>query len=344
MRKVEYGVVTGYATSLNIVANDITYALNKIGHSAKTFNWQVQFYDAKNLFEKAIVVIPFDPLTCISWFLMAWDYAKVKIPVIMYVTVEGVPKEHHVKDWFRNGLRYIANSQYTMEMLEKVNVQVLDVIPHGLNLEDISRANPNKELLKSTLNCKMIFGVVCSSLGRKGLPMLSMVAEKVKDKLPDVKFYVYSTEDAMGLFEGLSNVYYDPRFGKLDRTQLLSLMASFDFYICPSHSEGFCMPVLESEALGVPVICGEYKPLTEITTDKTALYVPIYDVELRDDMFGMYFTYHMYRVDDMVERVVEAYDLYMNNRDKYDEMCSNARSFAKKFDAVKIYRKFTRWI
>jgi|GEM_PF-1631154 len=346
MVKVEFGVISGYVPSLRTVGMDIAYALNKLGHSARYYSYQVPYYDAKKLFSKAIVFIPFDPTYVGNWCLMATEYCKARIPTIMYVTVEGVPKKRYIKDWIVSECMYYAVSEYVKEMLEKVGVPVIDIIYHGVNFDDVRKAKENisfkKKLLHSKVNAKVIFGTVSSSLPRKGLKMLTHVANLVAEEIPDAKFYVFTKITPAGQVLTGKNIIVDQRFGKLTRDEVLSLIGSFDYYLCPSHAEGFGLPLLEANAMGVPVICGEYKPLTEITSPKSTLYVPIYGVEERDDGYGILFTYHLYNADDMAEKVKEAYEIYMSNQEKYQQMCRDAEENAKKFDILKTYSKFIR--
>jgi len=340
MVKVEYGVVSSYVPSLKTVASDIAYALNKLGHSARYYSYQVPFYKAKNLFSKAIIFIPFDPVYVSSWCLMARDYSKAHIPNVIYTTVEGIPKEKMIRDWLRSDLIYIACSQYVKEMLEKVNIPVEDVIPHGVNLTHVNQAEPMKEYLKLKLNAKVVFGTVCSTLPRKGLKTLAEIAKMLEKELPEAKFYVYTRLIGENPFTGLKNVFVDSRFGRLDRTKILSLIGSFDYYLCPSYAEGFGLPLLEAHALGIPVICGEYKPLTEVTCPEASLYVPIYDVIEQDDGYGIMFTYHLYDANEMASKVKEAYEIYTCNQEEYKQMCSKAKEHAKQFDILKTYSKF----
>ena len=342
MTEVEYGIVTGSAPSLQTVGNDIAYALNKLGHSAICTRYQVPYYRAKKLFNRAIVFIPFDPLCSTAWFVMAKDYLKAGIPTVFYTTVEGIPKEKYIKDWYASDLLYIANSEYTKEMMEKVNIPVSEIIYHGINLDHIAQSKPQKDLLKAKLNAKVVFGTVCSDLPRKGLKTLAQVTKLVEEELPDAKFYILTKIMGRSYFTSTKNVVIDPRFGKLERQKVLSLIGSFDFYICSSHAEGFGLPLLEAQAQGVPVICGEYKPLTEITTKETSLYVPIYDVRYQDDRYGILFSYHLYNPEDMASKIKEAYEIYTCNQEKYHQMSQKAKEQAKKFNILDVYKEFIR--
>jgi len=341
---LDVGIVSSYVPSLKTVSKDIETAFLKMGYRAKYFNYRVPVYKAIKLFRKAIVFMPFDPVYLAPWALLVRDYRRYSIRSVMYVTVEGIPKREMIPKWVRKNIIYIANSEFTKEKLEEVEIETRDIIYHGINLEDIAKATPFKKRLKEELKAEVVFGTVCSSLPRKGLKMLREIAEMAKDKLPKAKFFVMTDNRGAGIFEGMENVYVYPRFGKLSRTEVLSLIGSFDYYLCSSFAEGFGLPLLEAQALGVPVIAGKYKPLTEVTTPESTLYIPIQYITHRDDGYGILFTYHVYSAEDAFNVVKEAYEIYTSNPEEYKRMSEAGREFAKEFDILRTYSKFKTWL
>ena len=335
-----YGVVTSYATSLTVVGKDIEYAINKLGHEAKFYDRPIQWYDAKKEFDRGIIFIPFDPIYAPSWFLLQRDYSLHGIPSVTYVTVEGEPKKWLVRDWIKRDCTFIANSNFTKRMLARIGIDVIDLIPHGINLEFLRSIKPDKKKLKRELNAKIIFGTVASNLPRKGLDSLATVARKLSETLPDAKFYVLTTFQGALNFAGLKNVYVSKQFGKLSREEVLSLIGSFDFYICSSYAEGFGLPLLEAEAFGIPVIYPSYEPLTEITHPTANLPVKIEAEDYVDQEQGILYLIHKYNPDDMAEQVEKAYEIYTCKPEKYEKMSNQVKEFAKKFDCVKTYSKF----
>ncbi|MHC1628512.1 MAG: glycosyltransferase [Candidatus Nezhaarchaeales archaeon] len=341
---LDVGIVSSYVPSLRTVGSDLEYAFKKMGYRARYFSYRVPVYDAIKLFRKAIVFMPFDPVYVAPWILLVRDYKRYSIRSVMYVTVEGIPKREMIPKWVRKDIIYIANSEFTKEMLEEVEIEVEDIIYHGINLEDIAKATPFKNRLKEELKAEVVFGTVCSSLPRKGLRKLWVIAGLVKDKLPKAKFFVMTDNRGAGIFEGMENVYVYPRFGKLSRTEVLSLIGSFDYYLCSSFAEGFGLPLLEAQALGVPVIAGKYKPLTEVTTPESTLYIPVQYVSYRDDGYGILFTYHEYSTDDALDVIKEAYEIYTSNPEEYKRMSEAGREFAKEFDILRTYSRFKNWL
>ncbi|RLI87297.1 MAG: hypothetical protein DRP01_02260 [Archaeoglobales archaeon] len=337
-----YGIITSYATSLTVVGRDIAYTINKLGHQAVFHDYQVQWYDAKKEFDRGIIFIPFDPLYAPSWFLLQRDYNLHGIPSVTYVTTEGEPKKWLVRDWIRRDCTFIANSRFTERMLRRIDVDVIDIIYHGVNFDMINQINPPKQQLKQELDAKVVFGTVASELPRKGLSHLAQAIRMISNKLPDAKFYVLTTPRGTAHFIGLENVHVSPEFGHLTREEVLSLIGSFDYYICSSLAEGFGLPVLEAQAFGIPVIYPYYDPLNEIAHPTANFPVKIIGEEYQSQDQGILFLLHRYKPEDMAEQIEKAYEIYTTSPDEYQKLSQQVKEFSQQFDIMKTYSKFVK--
>lgn len=335
----DYGVISVYAPSLRVVAEDIASAIRKHGYTAQTYKYMVFWRDAKNQFRKAIIVLPFDPMFLPGWCSMCRDFLKVGIPNIIYVTIEGVVKNHLLHEWIKRDFTYIANSKFTEKMLLKSGVKPVKTVYHGVNLDEIRSVHPYKELLKEKVKGEMVFGTVASNLPRKGLNMLAKAINIAHDKIGRAKLYVLTTPDGKGVFYNTPKAYVSPHFGKLLRDEVLSLIGSFDFYICSSHAEGFGLPLLEANALGVPCIAPSYMPLTEVASPESTLYVNVTRVKYVDLQQGILYMHHEYSVEELAERIVEAYNIYMYDRERYAEMSVKGVEHSSKFNIYNLYRE-----
>jgi len=340
---VKFGVISGYATSLTVVGEDIAYTLNKLGYQAVFHDWKVPWYDAEKEFDRGIIFIPFDPLYALSWFLLQRDYNLHGIPSVTYVTVEGEPKKHLVKDWIKRDCTFIANSKFTERMLKRIGVDVIDTIYHGVNFDVIREARPSKQKLKQKLGAKVVFGTVASALPRKGLPYLAQAIKITSEKLKDVKFYILTTPEGRSYFTGLENVFVSTRFGKLTREDTLSLIGSFDYYICSSLAEGFGLPVLEAQAYGVPVIYPDYDPLNEITHPTANFPIKITGERYQSLDQGILFLLHEYKPENMADQIEKAYEIYTCKPKEYQRLSQQVKKFARQFDIVETYSKFAEW-
>ncbi|MEM2383574.1 MAG: hypothetical protein QW521_05375 [Desulfurococcaceae archaeon] len=337
---VRIGVVIGKAVSLKTIGGDLAKVFRGLGHTATVYDRQIPYYDALNLFDRGLVFIPFDPTYALSYILLQRDYDVHGIKSVTYTTVEGYPIRQMVKSWVKRDGKFIAVSNYVRDILEQLDIPVLDVIHHGVDLNLVGMVKPDKNLMKRLTGGRVVFGVVASSLERKGLNHLAEAIKICNDRIPEAGFYIYSEDKAGGYFAGLRNTYFDNRFGRLDRAGILRIIGGFDFYICSSLCEGFGLPVLEAQALGVPVIYPQYEPLTEFTHPQANIGFPYLEVEERWTEYGIIFQYHRYDVNEMVEAIVKAYEIYTCSQDEYLKMCSTVREHARNFDIVKLYSRF----
>jgi glycosyltransferase involved in cell wall biosynthesis len=343
---VRYGIITSNTPSLVVVGKDIAYALEKLGIKSKLFLRQIQWYDAKKEFERGIIFIPFDPLYCQGWFLLSWNYNKFGLPSVIYCTTEGEPKKWLIREWVKRDCVFIANSKFTQKMLKRVDINVAKVIYHGVNIEAINQLKPQaedlKRQLKQELGVKVLFGTVASGHPRKGMNQFSQLLRDITSKIEDVGFYVLTTPKTASKFEDIKHVKASPKFGKLEREEVLTLIGSFDFLIQPALCEGFCLPVLEAQAFGVPCIYPAYEPITEIAHPTANLPVKITDEDFKDLGDGILYLIHTHDQQDMLEQVERAYEIYTCKPDEYLKLSKQVTEHAKNFDIMKCYKDFIK--
>lgn len=64
------------------------------------------------------------------------------------------------------------------------------------------------------------------------------------------------------------------RIGRVDEETLATYYAHAEAYICPSLAEGFCLPVVEAQSHGVPVICSDLPVLREVAGSGASYFDP----------------------------------------------------------------------
>jgi len=338
------GIVTSDSPSLKTVAGDIATVFSELGVQSRVYTRQIPFYEAKTLFDRSIVFMPFDPTYVLTYILLYRDYRNHGITSAFYTTVEGKPVRTMIPKWVRRDVEAIAVSNYVKERLEYADINVVDVIPHGVDLQLTSKVSPDNERLKRLTGGSMVFGAVASGHRRKGLDLLAKAIEQVNSKI-DAGFYVLTEPKAEPLFAKCGNTYVDTRFGKLSRLEVLNLISSFNFYVCSSLSEGFGLPLLESQAFGIPVVYPDYPPLNEFIDSRINFPYQYRDVEEYRDVFGIAFEFHIYRVEDLAGAIMEAYNVYATDSEKYHVMSEEARrQIAEKYDIRHVYHAFKRHI
>jgi len=335
------GIVASPATSLQTVAQDIKYCFEKKGHDCFVFDRRVPFFQAERMYSKAVFVMTFDPLYAKSWFLACRDYNKYGIESFVYTTTEGLPKKHLVTDWLKHEVPYVAVSKFVAKQLRRVGIHVIDVVHHGVNLELIELAKKEapsqREFLKRIFGDKTVFGIVCGGHGRKGLDILNKVIQIVNEKTNDIGFYVLTNKEGRGYLYDITNTYADMTFGKRERTEVLNLMASFDFLLHPALTEGFGMVVLEAMALGIPTIHVDYEPLSEFSPSNLNFVIEPYELMITDFGDGIDYTCHIYRPELMAEAVVDAHELFRKKKESYDNISAELRKRAEKYKVDEQY-------
>ena len=340
---MKMALLTSRATSLKEVARGIAYVARKKGITPIILEYAPSPVDLKRLANTALVIMTMNPLLSRSWFMAAREYNANDIPSWIYTTTEGRLPRRYVKDWMRRDLTFIANSQYTREKLEEAGLTVIDVIPHGIVWDDVEAALRNREAARRHLSERLGDGVyfvtVASAQRRKGHDLYAAAIGIAATMCEDCKFYILTQAGAAGYYADLPNVYVDTRFGELTRLEVLSLIAAADWYVQPSLAEGFGLPVLEAQALGVPVIHVAYPPLTEHSHPDN-ITIP-YEQVVYDTMGeGIEYELHIYRPQDMAEAIKRARDIRAESPDDYRALSEKVRAHARQYEAEKVYSRF----
>ena len=334
-------VITSRATSLMNVARDIAFVIQQRGHVPVLLDYMPYTHDLARQVDQVIVVMTFNPLMSRTWFLLQRELLKLGIPTIVYTTIEGKPVDRYISPWIKRETFYVANSRYTARNLSMYGLQVIDIVYHGVNFNTINAVKPRKQhyrkYIESKLGQGVIYGIVASNHPRKGLKEFSGVVAQVVEKCDECKFYILSTPGATGYFSNIKNVYVDPRFGKLMYEEVLGLIAAFDYYVQPSLAEGFCLPVLEANALGVPAIHLEYEPITEYSRSDFNFYVKYNSIVYDDLNEGIYYEMHYYEPSDFIDTILYTYDIIVNKKDEYRERSVKAVENAKNYSVDKLY-------
>lgn len=155
---------------------------------------------------------------------------------------------------------------------------------------------------------------------------------KASQQTDNILLYALTNYDLSDYVSTLGNIYVDPSYGKMNRIEVLQKMNAVDVGVVPSLAEGFGMPLLEFNALGKPVIHGDFPPLNEISiVDNYKLKVvnfTHYKME-GESVDGIDYTFMLYDVDQMAKTIVEIAE---NGARTIDN-----EKVLEKFDANRLY-------
>lgn len=163
------------------------------------------------------------------------------------------------------------------------------VVPLGI---DPALHTPEGEVFPLPLQKRFVFGFVGGAVVRKGIDILLKaygeaftseddVCLVVKDHSKDI-FYLKSDyrEEIRKFVENPDSpaLIYIDEF--LSDEELASLYRSFDIGVFPYRAEGFCKPILETMACGVPSLVPNLGPCVDFCTAETSYLMPVLRVNL----------------------------------------------------------------
>lgn len=126
---------------------------------------------------------------------------------------------------------------------------------------------------------------------------------------------------------------YAYRMG-VTQVQMAALYSTFDVLLSPSHGEGFCVPLIEAQACGTPVIATDFSAQPELFLDNgvtgwTVTGQPEWDPAQRA-------SYVVPFIADVVAKLELAYALADDERQAMSERCVR---FAANYDADRVFEE-----
>ena len=332
------GVLTVQGVSLKVVSEDIANTARKLGYSSDVIVGYARLTELFRNFDKFIMFLPFDTHYMLAWLSAYHTMRRIGVPVKFYTTIEGYPDKNLIPNWLPSLIKPIANSKFTANCLNSVGIQVEKIVYHGVNMEYMDTIYKNHRPEDKLKKDYVLFGSIGFGHPRKGWDKFEEIVKKCIDKLPQAKFLVITGSEIIDRLSQYPNVIEMIPFGSLDRDKLLEKIASIDFYLCPSLAEGFGLPILESQSLGVPCIHADYEPLSEISCPENLKVRVTKTYEFRF-MEAVNYIMHEYSVNEMIERMSEACDMLLNNGEKYLDLSAKVREHARNFDCIKVYKE-----
>jgi len=147
-----------------------------------------------------------------------------------------------------------------------VNVPI-KVVPHSLNLSKYE--NPPEQPPIDTLQNKFVFGFVGEFIERKNIKALvrafhmefspkepvRLLIKTSKASLEEVQKYMAHIRKGLRIREKYTEEVIAA--GMADEADYLALLKQMDCFVMPSRGEAFCIPSLETMAMGIPCIFTE---------------------------------------------------------------------------------------
>ena len=259
---------------------------------------------------------------------------------------DPIPSE--IAKRLRHATYPIAMSPYGLREMKRVGLDNACYIPHGVDTHVFRPRQPNKEMFRVD-DKTFVVGVIATNiepLDRKGFYPTLGAFGKFHAKHPDSILYVHATVTRDD--NGLDLTQMAEQFGfklhapdmwvltaGLPALKMVELYNSFDVMMLLTRGEGFCIPLIESQACGVPVITTDFTAPSDLVGGGWKVpisgkrFTPMSSFWAEPD------------VDAAVLALEEAYTLWKAGKLK-EEMGLKARNFAKTFDFDLVYKTHMR--
>lgn len=321
------------------VANDVYDVLKDKVNKCNLYDW-----GDKKIPEKNVLFVS----TILSTSLHYLTRFLPEKRVVFYTTLEGEPIVDPIGRQIAKNIKIVAVSHFAEEMLQRVNLHCDGVVYHGIDMNDtqgdprfaeflnIIQHHPDKPKTR-----KRKYLTVSSNMIRKGLDRLMIAHKLVEFTNKDAVCILHSggghidtARLADQLELSLGRFWFTNSFGMYDNYQMNTLYKFAQFYVQPSLTEGFCLPLAEALKHELPVIAIDAPPYNEIIKHKkTGILIPVTKTTRKRFLNRIILIMKHYSVNDLAEAIS---DLLM---DKYRNSLKDniTKQVKMRFDSSKTY-------
>jgi len=264
---------------------------------------------------------------------------------VPYVPLDHSPPSDLLVIKVSNALGVLAMTRWAQEELADKGIEA-DYLPHGVNTQAF---RPLSEELRSKVRKQLgipedAFVFLCVGLNvgfRKEFPRLFRAFKMLLDQLnpsDEVWLYIhantfppsgqpgYHLEALAGFLEVWHRVLLTDMYRwwiGLEEDEMALLYNACDVFVLPSRGEGFCLPLLEAQACGLPCITTDFGAMRELVKGYGWL------IRVKDwDVTPLCAYQALADVEHLADLMYRAYT-HDSEREKYGKACTE---FAKQYD------------
>jgi glycosyltransferase involved in cell wall biosynthesis len=214
-----------------------------------------------------------------------WMYERVPalperrhVRWLAYFPVDGYPLPAAWKTWVAAVDVPVVFCEFSRRVVAEATGISPHVIPHGVDIATFAPRDKAVARARVGVDGKFVVGTVAANQQRKNLPaLLRAFAEFARDK-DDALLYLH-TRVAGGYWEideladrfGIepktrATLNLDPHRGVGDEV-LATIYNAMDVFVLPTMAEGFGLPIIESQACGVPALVTDFSACSELVPD-----------------------------------------------------------------------------
>lgn len=288
---------------------------------------------------------------------LAMNGALIHAQRVMYVTAEGVPIVSNAQVNLLNDKSYnwkvLCVSKFSETAMKAGGIHVDGVVPHAIDEDEPFRCQTQAENLRKHYEKifpdRVLFAYTGSTVARKKVdlmvPAFRKAVKKCNDKIALISNSHLSPRSAPNIHSPNPQpirpeddwCIEENVFGKSPHEYVTALHSACDFFLWSTLCEGFGVPPLEAMSCGKPVVAGRFAPNVEFMTDESTIW---YETpEIRYENYGLEQTFemHYYKESEFVDAIVRAFDIFINYKSQYADMCAKAKEQASKYDYRKVY-------
>jgi len=193
-------------------------------------------------------------------------------------------------------------TEYRANIYRKKGFKKIFVVPNFIELDKYKPKEKNYDK----------FRIICPGVVKieKGIDTLVKVAEILK-KYEDIEFYITGNKP---IYENLpSNVKY---LGLLSEEEYIDVISDKNLMFSPTRQEAFPFSVLENLAVGNPVVISNLPDVISAFGKSESIYYA-----------------KLNNINDYINGILKYYQIWKNNKDKYEELSKKAREIVNKYDS-----------
>jgi len=193
-------------------------------------------------------------------------------------------------------------TEYRANIYRKRGFKKIFVIP---NFVELDKYKPKeKSYDKFRIICPGVINI------EKGIDILIKVAEILK-KYNDIEFYITGNRP---IYNNLpANVKY---LGMLNEDKYIDVISDKNLMFLPTRQEAFPFSVLENLAVGNLIVVSNLSDVISAFGESESIYYA-----------------KLNNVEDYINGILKYYQIWKNEKDKYEELSKKAREIASKFDS-----------